>query len=556
MHCKLRLAVTLTACVLLVAIARAAGKFETKTIFGLEINTTDNVTLTADVTFPVVSNSSGDKGPFPLLIFPNSWGVPEFEYITKNLALAADGYVTLEYQTRGWYFSGGEIDTAGPKDREDISNVIDFAERHAAQWNANMSAIAFIGISYGAGLSLEAVGHDPRVATACALSGWVNLTKLLYYHQSPNLDAIGLLKSGAAVGRLDPTLVQMFNQLLAHENMSALMAFADERSPERYLPRILSRKVPIFISNNMLDRLFVPQEMLGFYHQLPKGLRFMMLNQGTHALPEGLGMFVGKSIIWANVRRWIDYWLKGIPTGIVHEPSLQMQLGNDIFSTDYQDFEDANWTEWELFFGPRGTNPSEASFGTLAATPWKSNGKDTIVFDAHPTLVRDAKDSDMLSSLLGIPFVTDLMLSPETSSAIYMTPAALPQTNLCGTPRLTLTVETSAIQWQVYGYLYDVVAATSSNGTVMGYNGTVISDFDYTNWAVNYDEQEKRSTTTLLRDVEMRSLCRAVPEGHRIAVGFVLYSKHREPANNMTGFSLSIDYAGVASNVLVLPYIK
>ena len=527
----------------------ASARHDVQTLFGLRINTTDNVTLTADASFPVVNATHPAGGPFPVLIFPNSWAVPEIEYITKNLQFAAEGYVTLEYQTRGWYFSGGHIDTAGPKDRQDITNVIDFVERHAAEWNADMTKIAFIGISYGAGLSLEAVGHDARVTTACSLSGWVNLTKLLYYHQSPNMDAISLLKSGAVVGRLDPSLIRLFDELLAHTNISHLIDYANERSPGIYLPQIINRQVPIFISNNLLDRLFVPQEMLDFYEQLPSGYRFMMLNQGGHAMPEGIGLFISQNAIWTNVRRWLDYWLKGIPTGIMQEPSLQMQLGDDVASTNYQDFSNYK-QDWQLYFGPRGN----ASVGTLHESPVQVpvQVSDVIGFTLTPTLIRNGPDSDILSALLGVPFVTAIMESSPITSLLYMLQTPLQyDTRLCGTPRLSVIVKTSSPQWQLYGYLYDVNPAA-------GNNGTVISDFEYTNWIENYSPYKassSSSSSSSLDRIELRSLCRKVPAGHTLAIGFVLYSKHREPANNATEFQLGLEF-GVSNNFITLPYVE
>ena len=41
--------------------------------------------------------------------------------------LARSGYIVLEYETRGWYRSGGEIDCAGEKDQRDVTEVISYA---------------------------------------------------------------------------------------------------------------------------------------------------------------------------------------------------------------------------------------------------------------------------------------------------------------------------------------------------------------------------------------------------------------------------------------------
>jgi hypothetical protein len=285
-----------------------------------------------------------------------------------------------------------------------------------------------------------------------------------------------------------------------------------------------------------------------------------------------------------NVRRWLDYWLKGVPSGIVQEKPLQMQMGDDIFSTDYHDFEDdGNWSVWRLYLEARAAQPTR-SFGVLSPTKiHNQNGDlmmataDAIGFDQDPVLVRDAKDSDLLYTL-GFPFQTNLSASPQSTSVIYMLPGGLPsELALCGTPKLSLRVQTNAVQWQLYGYLYDVELTSSSTLGAEDFlvSGIVLSDFDFTNWAndgvANPQSRAGRSDdrpshsrqrvatppffSTILEHVEMRSLCRRVEAGHRLALGFVLFSKHREPANNDTNLSLSIVFSDdeLQGNVLELP---
>ena len=224
-----------------------------------------------------------------MLIFPNSWSMPQIEYIVKALQLAESGYVTFEYETRGWWASGGQIDVAGPLDRRDISSVIDFVESNADKWNANTSAIAFIGISYGAGLSLEAAGFEPRVKAAVSMSGWVNLTLGLYKHNTPNTAWVKLLEVTAdIVGHPSSELAELIHDLDHHENMSSVFAFAAKRSSISNVSFTNGRNTPILISNNFLDRLFKPQDMINYYNMLTTP-KMILLNHGVHAEAETAG---------------------------------------------------------------------------------------------------------------------------------------------------------------------------------------------------------------------------------------------------------------------------
>eukprot|EP00758_Cryptobia_borreli_P016285 Tbor_TRINITY_DN6096_c0_g2::TRINITY_DN6096_c0_g2_i1::g.11594::m.11594 len=108
----------------------------------IKVGEFDNITLHAVAWIPT-QHLENPNEKFPLVIFPNSWASPDFEYILPAAVLAQKGYVTVGYETRGWYRSGGEIDVAGAKDRADASKVIDFllSDERVKEWNINTSAV-------------------------------------------------------------------------------------------------------------------------------------------------------------------------------------------------------------------------------------------------------------------------------------------------------------------------------------------------------------------------------------------------------------------------------
>jgi len=84
------------------------------------------------------------SGPFPLIVMPASWSLPNLEYLGRATQLASDGYVVVSYTSRGFWDSAGQIDIAGADTVEDVSAVIDTKlralEAHASQFESTMKA--------------------------------------------------------------------------------------------------------------------------------------------------------------------------------------------------------------------------------------------------------------------------------------------------------------------------------------------------------------------------------------------------------------------------------
>ncbi|WP_231882960.1 alpha/beta hydrolase, partial [Oleiphilus sp. HI0132] len=85
------------------------------------VEANDGVDLAANVFVP---NDLSE--PAPAIIFVNSWALNEYEYLTQAGELAEKGYIVFSYSTRGFGTSEGMINTAGPKDIDDFSRVIDY----------------------------------------------------------------------------------------------------------------------------------------------------------------------------------------------------------------------------------------------------------------------------------------------------------------------------------------------------------------------------------------------------------------------------------------------
>ena len=137
----------------------------------MTITSFDGTKLAANLFLP--KRSSSDQ-KFPAIVMIASWAAPgRVEYIGQQQKLAQDGYVVVSYTARGFYLSEGQVDVAAPEDARDVSSVLDWLQANAP---IDINNVAASGISYGAGLSLIALGQDPRFKTAVALSGWASCT--------------------------------------------------------------------------------------------------------------------------------------------------------------------------------------------------------------------------------------------------------------------------------------------------------------------------------------------------------------------------------------------
>src|SRR6185369_11872931 len=111
----------------------------------VDIYVADGTDLKANVVEPT------SPGLHPAIVFISSWGLNDVEYVAQANILAGDGYTVVSYTPRGFWGSGGGIDTAGPKDIADVSTVIDWTIAHTT---ADPARVGAAGVSYGAGISL------------------------------------------------------------------------------------------------------------------------------------------------------------------------------------------------------------------------------------------------------------------------------------------------------------------------------------------------------------------------------------------------------------------
>ncbi len=257
-------------------------------------------------------------------MLPTSWATPQIEYLAQARKLADSGYVVLTYNSRGFWQSGGHIEVAGPADVADASAVLDWALAHTP---ADPERIGMAGVSYGAGISLMAAAHDPRIKAVAALSGWADLIDSIYSGRTQHLQAAALLGgTGYLTGRPGPELRQVLHDFLSSDlsREQEMIDWGRKRSPATYLDRLNTHRPAILMGNAWGDTVFPPNQYASFYEKLA-GPKRLELRPGDHATAEAGGLLGLPNDVWTSTRRWFDHHLKGADNGIDREQPVRLK---------------------------------------------------------------------------------------------------------------------------------------------------------------------------------------------------------------------------------------
>jgi X-Pro dipeptidyl-peptidase (S15 family)/X-Pro dipeptidyl-peptidase C-terminal non-catalytic domain len=282
----------------------------------VDIVAAEGVVLKANVVEPT------SAGRHPAIVFPSSWVLNDLEYLAQAQSLAEGGYTVLSYTPRGWWASGGRIDTAGPNDMADVSKVVDWV---VANTTADPAKIGMAGVSYGAGIGLLASAMDSRVKVVAALSGWSDLVASLYGGDTRRLQSSALLGAAAQLfGHPSEELSSILDDFYAYRNIEGIKSFARIRSAATYLSAINANRPAILMANGYGDSIFPPDQLSDFFTALtvPKRMEFA---PGDHAIPELTGLAGLDNHVWSSVRRWFDRYLMNLPNGIDTEPPVVLR---------------------------------------------------------------------------------------------------------------------------------------------------------------------------------------------------------------------------------------
>jgi predicted acyl esterase len=413
---------------------------------GVTIDARDGVRLNANVIEPATA------GPKPGVVFVNSWGFNDVEYLAQATALARRGYVVLSYTTRGFGLSGGTIEVAGPKDVTDVSDALDWM---IANTSVDPRRIGIGGVSYGAGIGLVAAGHDPRIRAVLALSGWTDLVRSLYSGQTRRLQTVGFLGGVAQLtGRPSPELQRILLDYYADRNVPALLEWGRIRSAATYVDRINANAPAIFLANAYGDSIFGPNQLVDFFGKLtvPKRLEFA---PGDHAVAELSGLFGLPNHVWTDAGRWLDQYVAGKATGIDTEDPVVLRPRTSATVESYADWADVTGRTDRYALGRvrvlDGTGDLDRGRARGGWSRTIVSGVDTTANAGVALLSNGLEPLTGLPSLVSLPTVSRLNAGVWTSGRLD---AALP---LRGVGHVRLATR-KRVAGTVVAYLYDVDA--------------------------------------------------------------------------------------------------
>lgn len=410
----------------------------------------DGVNLEANIFVP-----TNLEGLAPAVIFINSWGLNEYEYLAQAADLAENGYIVLSYTTRGFGESGGLIGTAGPLDMSDYSTVIDYLLEN---YPVNPDAIGTAGISYGSGISLIGAAQDSRVKAIAAMSSWGDLVDALYGNQTPRLVWGELLNTlGQLSGNPDPIIGQHWNDI-KNQNLSdipAVIEWANLRSPINYVDQLNENGTAVYLAKAYGDNLFQPNTLLDLFGQLT-GPKYLDLVPGTHATAELLPSLagIGDNLIWENVYKWFDIHLKGETNDLSGAKPLNMKVKFQDRFDSFDDYPIAETSDQKYYLHPRSTFDT----GDLETYPyWSFWGTDNTINAWAGTLF--STQIPLLSQLLEqleVPIITDISAASDVRSIYFNTDYLNEPMQIRGTPSVKLRVQPHYSKAQLVAYLYDM----------------------------------------------------------------------------------------------------
>ncbi len=496
----------------------------------INITAFDGVNLTANIFVP-----NNLDGLAPAIVFINSWGLNEYEYLQQANDLAKKGYIVLSYTTRGFGKSGGLIDTVGPKDISDYSTVIDYL---LANYPVNPQAIGTGGISYGSGISLIGAAQDSRVKAVAAMSSWGDIAEALYGNQTPRLVWTELLiLLGGLTGSPDPILSQHWDTLKNQnlDDIPAVLDWAYGRSPIHFVDQLNTNGTAVYLSKAYGDNLFQPNSLLDMFSQLT-GPKHVDVLPGTHATAELLPSLVGigDNIIWENVYKWFDLHLKGEQSDIATAKPLQMKIK---FQDKYEGFDDYPISETsneKFYLHPR----SLLDTGDLETYSYQSwFGKDNTINAWAGTLF--STQIPLLSQLLEqleIPIFADISLASDVRSIHFDSGYLGSKMKIRGAPSVTLQIQPKHGQAQLVAYLYDM----DWLGT-----GKLI-----THGVITLPNAQSGKKITV--DFDLVTTAYDIPKGHRLVLAIDTKDPQYQSPTSVN-YNLDFEFSSSKQSVLNIP---
>lgn len=402
------------------------------------------------------------EGGFPAIIFIHSWCLNQWEYDAQMIQFASQGYVTLCYNCRGWYFAGGKIGVAGPLEMQDLNRAFDWLIANAP---VNPQKVGVCGISYGGGQSLLALKFEPRIRAVVSLSGWTDLNESLIPEDTAKwFWSLFLAGTANLLGTEDPVMWKWILNYLLDSNLDETRQALAARSPMTYIDDINQRPdlPPVFIMNGINDDLFTSRQIVRFYEKY-RGPKKMTLANGVHGSGEMSGILFLPNPVWRDAHAWFDYWLKGVDNGITYQPPVSIYEKWAGTQGQFASWPVPGVQNTSLYLDEGNKLSTTPPAGGSPGSRQLLNRFLSVASSGVPMF------SAMLWSYLKVPQLGPVPASIDSSvSSTYFETDALPRdVVVIGTPYVVFRVKPNKSEYQLNFLIYDV--DESGNATLVSH---------------------------------------------------------------------------------------
>jgi predicted acyl esterase len=405
-------------------------RYNTELVKNVLIPMSDGVTLAADLYRP----RTQEPVPTLLSIYPyrkdDSIG-PGLEAPLRTMARA--GYACLLVDVRGTGNSGGNTTNfVDPRERRDYYEVVEWTA--AQPWcDGNVGAW---GMSYGSESALlMAAERPPHLRAIAGFHGVEDKWSDLFFvggrlSVGPFVAAWGPAMAGSNFmppGYRDPEgrWLSVWREHLEGNVPWLVTAFdlasAGEVSPEPFTKTISQIETPVYLWSGWHD--VSTKEMIEAYRCItaPKKLT---VGPWMHEFPDEAG--TGRLDHLRELRRWFDYWLRGVDTGIMDEPQVWIWVyGADTWAHEL-DFPSPEVEERHFYLDAENRL-------SLSAPSGEQSGIDSCVYDATAGAYGDLRSP----SGLGVGQAMDQRLD-EIKGLVYTSAPLQEGLEICGVPQASI----------------------------------------------------------------------------------------------------------------------
>jgi uncharacterized protein len=467
---------------------------------GVEAQTpvvTQKVSFTADDGVPLRAFVSGygSLAPRPLIVEFSPYAPTSFsDQFSAPAAFGHDfgpDYNYLEVNARGTGQSEGVWSAIGPRDQEDVAEVLAWACKQP--WSNG-----HIGL-YGFSASAIAIYNSMHLPLSCVdaaslMAGSDDLYRDLLYPGGifnflpATVVAVGvggpLLESMPANQQNGETLLQMLQTGIGFLGLDAdILAHTTEDSYWQVRTQTPGpNRFPVLIDTS-------------FYDPEPRGpfqsfRYFQSIGVQTHFMTFGAhdGFPAGTQGPFPEFQRWYDNYLRGVANGVQSDPPVQLLLGNGsreaLSAGDYTKVNASTWpvpgTVWQpLYLDPKVSfSALSLNDGSLsAAPPAKLSVQIYLDVPSLPTATDPQTTSTVAVTGEGpltfndlfdaMPLLTE-MNAVTTVSLTYTTPPLSAAVDMAGPADLDIFVATALPVDDVYAVLADVAPNGIANAVGVG----------------------------------------------------------------------------------------